>query len=1628
MSSPSPSEEFDNPLRTPTPTSTPTPRGAAALPKPLTPADQFFGLDLEDGEKRRAQLKAIFDALDDDQSGTLDKDEVRQAYEKLGTTMSPEQLDKMWDRFVLEHIGQIDFEEFASYFETNHVAKAQKRARRTRRISGAPQGLKSMLSQEGKKVRAVQPESIFAVSADSAVGIASRAELMTKIHELFEGDFHHLEDSLIMRENAVHYADSWEDAAREGFDEDALLEQMGWPKEFFWACKKTIKTALDDKLQHNRDTELFSAASRVKAVSIRSFVKEQAALAATEPERKANLQEVVRSAREYVQEGHHELSGLLDEEILTRDEAVKVIISSLKEEASVRKSKIDSLTERVTAVGPAPRRIKVSGLRNDSSLANGVYIADGLRSCWGRPLYVQQRDEHDENPSYFLYYDMRHDSDTQEWTDGVWLIGPTMNADLCTAYIREASEEDGSTHEMLTPATTAAVRSVAQGWETFDVVKKMWRPAPGDHCPAFVVEASGRETMGDYIGGAVSQQSKMLELISRRIDDESFAATLEQSLDQYAKQEHRARGTEQQQQRDMVKRKHYMLWMARFHSDELKTLQSALCARIMAANDAGKLQLPVENDAVDNRVLVSGIIQDFVYACDQKSKQRRVDRKRFLVRINRPAMSKAFHSWKMASQKQSKSGKLKATVFAEPQLPWNVRHPNSRVTGLWESAQAVLLIYVAFTVPFWVCFNIELVRWESKWWFDLFVDLFFLADIFLNMHTAYWDKSGELRGVTQGGAGQGPVADLEAMYRHYARGWMAIDVVSVFPFLLISDLVWGDENTSDSSRHQKALKSIRLLRLWKLLRLARGLRVFRKHRQKMGPLLKALFLTGTTALLLHIVTCVWFLLGTTREYSLDPLLDAGLDTGVHQAGSKDVLSTGWIEELFRNSDELCNCNQSVGEKVYVAGDTYYDPFLRECLSKTNEDDPAAPPCSTVSLDFYGYYITALFTIFRNPRVSDGYSMSAQEMIFGVFATMVMGIVFGAVAGTFASIFAPNAAAQAYQMKMKQLQEFARAKGLNESTKHKLQAHYTHLYPDKIIIDETEILQELPPQMREELVAQLYGQQLCSVPLFLNIESNVLTELCLALVPLPALRGSIMVKEGAKATHMFCIATGTVKVTERTTGGDDVNRVRAWVEEVFQSAGREVILIEPDRRQQIEALIHHIKRVSKEQARHRRKLAMKMEGMNETLRFKLQVDTTKLQAVRVDSNGDGAMDAWGYDTNGDGTLDAFDTVGDGKINALDTSGDGRLDAIDTTGDGKLDSFDTSGDGKVDSRDTTGDGKIDSVDANGDGNFDPWNTGDTQLDPQGDSIEIDSPLGNTLTITPIDEVDDDDDERSLSPVARRELAAVAFKDLLYDEDINDMAFKAGTTLESLLRVAKRRGRISFEGELALSTANRNGPRIVAMHELGDEERPVEKLCEALQSGELLLDLLEILAPSYTMNEDGLKVKSTTKGQAERNLDKFIDAVLDPQGPFHLAPDVICAAGDLLKYNKGPVQQRHERQRRVLSCLLELGFAATHMEGYGGPRIGDANLGNLGPGEFFGELSLLPLAGGWRHRRTVTVVSNAMLHSLSKLDVERIAARFPELKQRMFDHAEDFEKAEAARAAVRFLLFFCKRSNGP
>lgn len=84
--------------------------------------------------------------------------------------------------------------------------------------------------------------------------------------------------------------------------------------------------------------------------------------------------------------------------------------------------------------------------------------------------------------------------------------------------------------------------------------------------------------------------------------------------------------------------------------------------------------------------------------------------------------------------------------------------------------------------------------------------------------------------------------------------------------------------------------------------------------------------------------------------------------------------------------------------------------------------------------------------------------------------------------------------------------------------------------------------------------------------------------------------------------------------------------------------------------------------------------------------------------------------------------------------------------------------------------------------------------------------------------------------------------------------------------------------------------------------------------------------------------------------------------------------------------------------------------------GPKVDNMTLGTLGPTDFFGELSLLPIEGGWSHRRTAMVVQNSMLHTLSKTDVQSVSDRFPELRNRLLDHAEDYQRVQAAAKAAK------------
>ena len=120
-----------------------------------------------------------------------------------------------------------------------------------------------------------------------------------------------------------------------------------------------------------------------------------------------------------------------------------------------------------------------------------------------------------------------------------------------------------------------------------------------------------------------------------------------------------------------------------------------------------------------------------------------------------------------------------------------------------------------------------------------------------------------------------------------------------------------------------------------------------------------------------------------------------------------------------------------------------------------------------------YYSKSLHTALSDTAINDDYANSILEMVISTLSTGVLGFMWGAVAGAWGTIFAANAlAGQSYAMKLRQVKEFCKIKGLSWGVRAKLVAYYEHLYPDEVIVNELEIVNDLPAVMREELVREM----------------------------------------------------------------------------------------------------------------------------------------------------------------------------------------------------------------------------------------------------------------------------------------------------------------------------------------------------------------------------------------------------------------------------------------------------------------------------------------------------------------------------------------------------------------------------
>ena len=139
-----------------------------------------------------------------------------------------------------------------------------------------------------------------------------------------------------------------------------------------------------------------------------------------------------------------------------------------------------------------------------------------------------------------------------------------------------------------------------------------------------------------------------------------------------------------------------------------------------------------------------------------------------------------------------------------------------RHTLEWDVLMLVLITYVMTVTPFELAFvrapSVREVIYQQRpkyvWMFlvNKVVDGFFVIDIFVSLHTAYFDND---RGAW--------ITDKVEIAKRYAQSWLLVDVLSVVPYEFVP-----------LDRSAGILKMVKLVRLLKLLRVARQPRIMAK--------------------------------------------------------------------------------------------------------------------------------------------------------------------------------------------------------------------------------------------------------------------------------------------------------------------------------------------------------------------------------------------------------------------------------------------------------------------------------------------------------------------------------------------------------------------------------------------------------------------------------------------------------------------------------------------------------------------------------------------------------------------------------------------------------------------------------
>eukprot|EP01084_Bolivina_argentea_P255388 429532_1 len=391
-----------------------------------------------------------------------------------------------------------------------------------------------------------------------------------------------------------------------------------------------------------------------------------------------------------------------------------------------------------------------------------------------------------------------------------------------------------------------------------------------------------------------------------------------------------------------------------------------------------------------------------------------------------------------------------------------ILHPVGPFRCIWDMFVMILLIYTSIEIPFTMSFG----QSNTTLYISVCVDLLLFIDIFLNFHTAYFDKYDSLRLVT----------NKKYICKKYFRTWFLIDFITCIPFELFIrgnnvdeyDSTEGPE-ASRAFTYIKILRVFRLLRIIKILRFLKMLRIFDAFMKQFVlreviVFMKLFKIICGMLMFAHFAACLWWFVGSKT-------------------------SPSWID-------------------------------------KKSIDDNINLRTHAITLTKYSYaWYWAVVTLFTT-GYGDVVATNTLEQWVCSISILIGTCFFAYFVGTLTVLITEGDKIKSFESdKLEEAQSFCEKKKLPKELTRAILTHVRYHCQYNYVFNSNDLIKSLPPYLQTDIHKYLSRVILSQIDIFKNLNKSILGQIALKMRSISCNEDYELFKLGDKAQGIYIQRTG-----------------------------------------------------------------------------------------------------------------------------------------------------------------------------------------------------------------------------------------------------------------------------------------------------------------------------------------------------------------------------------------------------------------------------------------------------------------------------------------------------------------------